>query len=55
MGGADESGFKASQGKDHTPEDNIDVPQKKQSAKTADGDDNGAESILGAKGTPTGK
>ena len=53
--GGDESGKKASQGKDHTPEDNIDVPQKKQSAKAADGDDNGAESILGAKGTPRGK
>jgi hypothetical protein len=55
MGGADESGSKASQGKDHTPTSNIDVKQSKQSAKKEDGDDNGAESILGAKGTPKGK
>jgi len=54
IGGSDESGKKASQGKDNTPEDNIDVPQKKQSAKAADGDDQGAESILGQKNTPKG-
>lgn len=53
--GGDESGKKASQGKDNTPTSNVDVDQSKQSAKKEDGDDNGAESILGAKGTPSGK
>ena len=52
--GGDESGMKAGQGEDHTPEDNIDVPQKKQSAKTEVKDDKGAKSTLGSKGAPTG-
>lgn len=52
--GGDESGMKASQGEDHTPEDNIDVPQKKQSAKTEVKDDKGAKSTLGSKGAPKG-
>ena len=52
--GGDESGEKASQGEDHTPEDNIDVPQKKQSAKTEVKDDKGAKSTLGSKGAPKG-
>ena len=54
IGGKDESGYKSSQGKDHTPEDNIDVPQKKQAAKKEAGDDSGADSILGRKGAPKG-
>lgn len=54
--GGDESGKKASQGKDNTPEDNIDVPQKKAGDKVRkeDGDDQSAESVLGSKGNPTG-
>jgi hypothetical protein len=52
--GGDESGSKASQGEDNTPEDNIDVPQKKQSAKTEVKDDKGAKSTLGSKGAPKG-
>lgn len=52
--GGDESGTKASQGEDHTPEDNIDVPQKKQSGKTEVKDDKGAKSTLGSKGAPKG-
>ncbi len=52
--GGDESGDKASQGEDNTPEDNIDVPQKKQSAKTEVKDDKGAKSTLGSKGAPKG-
>jgi hypothetical protein len=52
--GGDESGMKAGQGSDHTPEDNIDVPQKKQSAKAEVKDDKGAKSTLGSKGAPKG-
>ncbi len=53
--GGDESGSKAKQGKDHTPTSNIDVKKGKPSAKKEVGDDSSADSILGTKGTPTGK
>lgn len=54
--GGDESGYKASRGKDNTPEDNIDVPHKKAGEKVRkeDGDDQSAESVLGSKGNPKG-
>ena len=54
IGGADESGYKASQGKEDTPTSNIDVKQGKQSAKDGGNDDSGADSILGTKGNPKG-
>lgn len=53
--GGDESGSKASQGKDNTPTSNIKVAQKNQNAKDVDGSDKGAKSTLGSKGAPTGK
>lgn len=53
--GGDESGSKASQGKDNTPTSNIKVAQKNQNAKDVDGSDKGAKSTLGGKGSPTGK
>lgn len=61
--GGDESGMKAGQGKDNTPSDNIDAPQKKQGtdmgglAGTGKGSKLGAEnpkSTLGSKGNPSG-
>jgi len=54
IGGSDESGSKASQGKEDTPTSNIDVKQGKQSAKTEAGDDSSADSVLGTKGNPKG-
>jgi len=61
--GGDESGFKAGQGKESTPSDNIDAPQKKQTAKsdgfagTDKGSKKGAvnpKSPLGSAGSPKG-
>jgi len=53
--GGDESGSKASQGKDNTPTSNLKVAQKNQKADEKDGSDKGAKSTLGSKGAPTGK
>lgn len=63
--GGDEKGMKAGQGKENTPSDNINAPQKKQGADmgtgklagTGKGSKLGAEnpkSTLGSKGNPTG-
>lgn len=65
--GGDEKGMKAGQGKDHTPSDNVNAPQKKQSAGDMKGDGALAgtgkgsklgavnpKSTLGSKGNPTG-
>ncbi len=54
--GGDESTKKVSQGKDNTPSSNIDAKEANQSAadKNVPGDDKGAGSTLGGKGSPKG-
>lgn len=54
--GGDESTKKVGEGEDNTPTSNIDVKQSNQSAadKNVPGDDKGAGSTLGGKGSPKG-
>ena len=56
IGGKDESGSKASQGKEDTPTSNINVKTgEKKSADMSGNDDKGAVSPLGSKSSPKGR